>query len=194
LNAFASADRYHGIEGDAVVLLRLLQHVRVTVRQHHQPVARLQPRQRLRYFGERLEPFDAGDKPAHFRVRVCNARAREHAVGGEMADLPIRRVLPVQQRVDHRVLEVRAPPPGDEIICIALPALALEEAGHGFAESTLHVDDCAVLVEHADLDGALEHLSVHDGISITRTGVRMQDCDATSNRRSKRRHDDRVIV
>ena len=90
----------------------------------------------------------------HFILRVRNARAREHLVDGEMTDLPIRRVLPVQQRVDHRVLEVHAPPPGDEIICAALPALALEEAGRGFAKSTLHVDDRTILVEHTDLDAA----------------------------------------
>jgi hypothetical protein len=77
----------------------------------------------------------------------------------------------VRQRVDHRVLE-RAPPPSDEIICVALPALALKEAGRGFAESTLHVDDRAVLVEHADLDAALERLDVHDSPSIMRGGVR----------------------
>jgi hypothetical protein len=33
---------------------------------------------------------------------------------GAVADLAIGRVLAMQQRIDHRVLEMRAPPPGDE--------------------------------------------------------------------------------
>ena len=38
----------------------------------------------------------------------------------------------------------------------ALPfqPLPSQEAGRGFAESSLHVDDRAILVEHTDLDAA----------------------------------------
>src|SRR6266511_3123277 len=44
-----------------------------------------------------------------------------------LSDLPIGRMPAIAQRVDHRVLEVRAAQPGDEAIRLAVPTLALEE-------------------------------------------------------------------
>ncbi len=54
--------------------------------------------------------------------RVGDAAA-VHDVGDRaMADLAIGRVPAVAQRVDHRVLEVRAPPPGDEAVRASRPS------------------------------------------------------------------------
>ncbi len=75
-----------------------------------------------------------------------------------MADLAVGRVAAIQQRVDHRVLEVRAPPPGDEAAGLAVPALLLQERRDGLGQPFLHVDDGAVLIESQRLDLALEDL------------------------------------
>jgi len=53
----------------------------------------------------------------------------------------------IAQRVDHRVLEMRAAPPGDEAMRLAVPAIALEERRDRLGQSLLHIDDGAVLVE-----------------------------------------------
>jgi hypothetical protein len=75
-----------------------------------------------------------------------------------MAYLAVRRVSSIAQRVDHRVLEVRAAPPGDEAAGLALPAFALEERPRRLGEPLLHVDDGPVLVEGERPDFALmEH-------------------------------------
>src|ERR1700746_2786559 len=71
-----------------------------------------------------------------------------------MADLAIRGMFPVQQRVDHRVLEMGPTPPCYEGIGIALPSLCRQERGCGLGQSGLHVDHGSILVEHADLDGS----------------------------------------
>src|SRR6516165_9501924 len=63
-------------------------------------------------------------------------------------------MFPVQQRVDHRVLEMGPTPPRHERIGIALPPLPREERGCGFGQSSLHVDHGSILVEHANLDGS----------------------------------------
>jgi len=62
----------------------------------------------------------------------------------------------VQQRVDHRILEMRPTPPGDELIGVAVPVFGLEEVDRDFPKSRLHVNDRPILIEHADLDDALE--------------------------------------
>ena len=80
-----------------------------------------------------------------------------------MADLPVRRVAAIAQRVDHRVLEVRAAPPGDEAVGVALPALPLQKRRDGLGQALLHVDDGAVLVERQRLDLASEDLEVFHG-------------------------------
>ena len=73
-----------------------------------------------------------------------------------VADLTVRRVAMVAQRVDHRVLEVRAAPPGDEAVRPAVPALLLQERRHRLGQPLLHVDHRAVLVEHQHLHFALQ--------------------------------------
>src|SRR5215471_5416420 len=67
-----------------------------------------------------------------------------------MSDLPVRRMPAIAQRVDHRVLEVRATPPGNEIIRLSVPTLPLQERRDGFSKPLLHIDDGAVLVEGED--------------------------------------------
>src|SRR5262249_44643697 len=64
--------------------------------------------------------------------------------------------LAVQQCVDHRIFEVRAPPPRHQRIRLAAPALALQERRHRLRQALLHIDHRAVLVEHADLDLRLQ--------------------------------------
>src|ERR1700722_2431604 len=78
-----------------------------------------------------------------------------------VADLAIGRVLAMQQRIDHRVLEMGAPPPGHEGIGIAAPALRLQERGSDGRQPALHVDHRAVLVEHADLYALLDEIVAH---------------------------------
>ena len=65
-------------------------------------------------------------------------------------------VAPTAKRVDHRVLEMGAPPPGDEAVRRAVPALLLEVRGCGLGQPCLHVDDGTVEVEEQDLRSALE--------------------------------------
>ena len=78
-----------------------------------------------------------------------------------VSDLAVRRVLPVQERIDHRVLEVRAPPPGDERIRPPVPAFLLQVGRNHLGQALLHVHDRSVLVEHADLDLRLERVRQH---------------------------------
>src|SRR5262245_66287856 len=78
----------------------------------------------------------------------------------------------IAQRVDHRILEVRAAPPGDEAIRLAVPTLALEERRDRLGQPLLHVDDGAVLIEGHRLDLASEHLrSCHDVSLQSREGL-----------------------
>src|SRR5438876_820400 len=71
-----------------------------------------------------------------------------------MPDLPVRRMSAIAERVDHRVLVVRATPPGDETVRLSIPALPLQEGCDGLGEPLLHIDDGAVLVERQHLDFA----------------------------------------
>jgi hypothetical protein len=65
-------------------------------------------------------------------------------------------VSAIAQRIDHRVLEVGASPPGDEAVRLSAPAFPLQEGRDGFGEALLHVDDGAVLVESQRFDFAPE--------------------------------------
>src|SRR5262249_45196136 len=65
-------------------------------------------------------------------------------------------VTPIEECIDHRVLEMRAPPPCDEAIGRALPALVAQERSDRIGEALLHVDNGAVLVEGQGLDLAFE--------------------------------------
>ena len=139
-------DRDHPIEQNPVILLGRLQHVGC---------------ERGRHFRKRLELLDLADEVAHLIMRMRDAGTVHHMRDRAVPDLAIGRVPAMQQRIDHRVLEMRAPPPGDEGIGIAAPALRLQEGRGDGDEPALHVHDRAVLVEHADLDAGFDGLGAH---------------------------------
>src|SRR5262249_25160680 len=60
-------------------------------------------------------------------------------------------MLAVQQRVDHRVLEVRTPPPGHQARWLTVPPLGLEIRPYWLGEPRLQGDDGAIEVEHTQL-------------------------------------------
>src|SRR5262244_2854251 len=80
-----------------------------------------------------------------------NAGALQRVGERYAANLTVGQMRAVQQRIDHRVLEVRAPPPGHQARWLTLPALGLEIRPYGCGEPRLHVNDGAVEVEHAQL-------------------------------------------
>jgi len=121
----------------------------------------VQPLQRGRHLREGFQLLDLADQIFHLVPAVFDAGAVHDMGDRAMPDLAIGRVLAMQQRVDHRVLEMGAPPPGDERIGIAAPALGLQERRGNRHKSPLHVDHRAVLVEHADLDGVPDVLLAH---------------------------------
>ena len=109
--------------------------------------------------GKRFQLLDLADERAHLVLGVGDAAAIHDVGNGTMADLPVRRVATIAQRVDHRVLEVCAPPPGDEAVRLAVPAFRLQEGRRGLGEPLLHVDDGAVLVERQYFDLALQDVA-----------------------------------
>ena len=152
--------RDHVVERKADVRPGRLQHVAVAVGQDRELVAgAAQLLERRDHIGKRLQRLDLADEPAHLVLGVGDAAAIHDVGHGAVADLAVGRVAAVAQRVDHRVLEVRAPPPGDEAVGLALPALLLQEGRHGLGQALLHVDDGAVLVEHQRLDLALQDVA-----------------------------------
>jgi len=76
-----------------------------------------------------------------------------------MTNLPIGRVLAAEQRVDHRVLEMRASPPGDKGVGISLPAFRLQKGFCYLGKPRLHVYDRSILIEHTNLDRVFENVS-----------------------------------
>lgn len=161
LERIGLSHRDHAIERDLVVLLRGLEHIGIAVRQHDELVFALQPRERLRHFRKRHQLLDLADEIAHVVHRVVDLRAVHHMGNCAVSDLAIGRVLAMQQRIDHRILEMGPTPPCDEGIRIALPALLCKERCGDFNQAALHVDDGAVLIEHADLHVALDRLKAH---------------------------------
>jgi hypothetical protein len=129
------------------------QHVRVAVGEHGQLVVLVEASEGLGDFGKSTQTLDGSHESADFFVRMGDAGAVHDLADGEVANLAIGRVVALQQSVDHRVFEVGAAPPGNEGVGIAWPVLGLEERGGEFAQASLHVDDGAVLVEHAEFDG-----------------------------------------
>src|SRR5262249_10561936 len=97
---------------------------------------------------------------------VGDSGAIHHMGDGAMADLAIGRVLAMQERIDHRILEMGAAPPGDERVGIAAPALRVQEWRRDRHQSALHVDDRAILIEHADLDAVLDALDAHGALPL----------------------------
>jgi len=94
------------------------------------------------------------DEVAHLVEGVGNACALQDKSNRTMADLAVRGVFPVQECVDHRVLEMGPTPPSHKGIGVATPSLRCQERGRGLSQSGLHVDHGSILVEHADLDGS----------------------------------------
>src|SRR5262249_3826487 len=97
-----------------------------------------------------------------------NAGALQRVGERYAANLTVGQMRAVQQRVDHRVLEVRPPPPGHQARWLTLPALSLTIRPYSPDEPRLHVDDGAVEVEHAQLHRRLQlfecpHLVSVDG-------------------------------
>src|SRR5712672_259961 len=64
---------------------------------------------------------------------------------------------------------MRAAPPGDEAIGLALPTFAFEKRRDRLGESLLHVDDRAVLIERQCLDVASERLGRLHGVQPGRS-------------------------
>ena len=144
------------IERDTVVRPRGFQHVGVTVGQHCQLVMLVQNRHAGGHVGKTFQLFNLRDEITDFFVGVRDARAFQRVIDGDFADAAIGNVLALKQRVYHRVLEMRASPPRDERVRPAAPAFAFEKRRCHFDQSTLHVDDCAVLVEHQELGVAAQ--------------------------------------
>src|SRR6516225_5868263 len=103
---------------------------------------------------------------AHLVERVRNTSPLQDESDRAVADLSIRGMIPVQERVDHRVLEVGPTPPRYKRIRIAWPPLRRQERGCGLGQLGLHVDDGPILVEHAHLDGSLQIIRLRRRCSL----------------------------
>ena len=145
------------VEGKADVGAGGPEHVRVAVGKDGELVAGApEPLERRHHVGEGLQFFDLADEPTHLVLGVGDFAAVHHMGYRAVADLAVGRVSAVEQRIDHRVLEVRAPPPRHEAAGRACPTLLGKERRDRLRQSLLHVDDGAVLVEGQRLDLALE--------------------------------------
>src|SRR2546427_4892975 len=121
-------DRDDVIERKADMRPGRLEHVAVTIRENGELVSLGSKLFECRsHIGEWLELLDLAHEPPRFVRRVPDAAAIHHVRHRALSDLPIGRVPAIAQRVDHRVLEVGAAPPGDEAVRPAAPALALEK-------------------------------------------------------------------
>ena len=81
-----------------------------------------------------------------------------------------------KQRVYHRILEMRAPPPRDERIGTAAPAFALQVGRRHLDQARLHVDDRAVLVEHQDFDAVLPDVVMSVGVlTVIKVPLRIEE-------------------
>jgi hypothetical protein len=119
LEGFRLRDGDHLIEGDLVILFGGLEHVGIAVGENDQLVFGLQLFQGRRYFRKRLELLDLADEIPDLFRRVLDAGSIHYVSDGAVTDLAIRRVLAMEQRINHRVLKVSAAPPGDERVRIS---------------------------------------------------------------------------
>ena len=103
-------------EGESHVRDGVIQHVAITVGKNGKTVATLESAQRLHHVGEGAQRFDLSHQPLGVFPRVSNTRTVHYLGNGSTSDLPIERVATVAQGIDHGVLEMRAPPPGDELM------------------------------------------------------------------------------
>src|SRR5262249_17554399 len=159
------------------------EHIAIAVRQNCELVS-LRPKlfECVDDIGKRLELLDRAHEPAHLVRRVADAAAIHHVSDRALSDLAIGRMPAIAQRVDHRVLEVRAAPPGDEAIRLAVPTLALEERRDRLGQPLLHIDDGAVLIEGQRLDLASEDLGRCHGVSLCSREVSVREGGAQETR------------
>ena len=106
--------RDDGVERDAVIPLRVLQHVGVPVREDHDLEGGLKPGQGVGDVGKWAERLDLSHEVPHLLHRVRDPGTLQDPGHRPVADHPVRGVGLVQQGVDHRVLEMRPTPPGHE--------------------------------------------------------------------------------
>jgi len=130
------------------------EHVPIAVGEDGQPEpVRLDCCERFDHLGKRIESLDARYQVAHLPIGVFDARALQGVLRGFVPDLPVRRVLTLQEGVDHRVLEVRPASPGHEarrrVVRVALRG---EVGSDRPCQPALHVDHGAVEVEHQRSD------------------------------------------
>src|SRR6516165_6414464 len=149
------------IEAKTDMRPRSLEHVAVAIRKDRKLVAfGPQLLERRNDVGKWLEPLDLRHQGTHLVVAVGDTAAVHHMRYGPMPDLAVRRMPAVAQRIDHRALEMGAPPPGDEAAGLAMPALPLQKRRDRLDQPPLHIDDGAVLIERQRLDLALEDFRV----------------------------------
>src|SRR6266436_10372964 len=122
-----------------------------------QAVAAPKPYERLRHLRERAQFFDLRHQITDFVHSVTNSGTLKNIGHRAMTNLPIGRVLAAEQRVDHRVLEMRASPPGDKGVGISLPAFRLQKGFCYLGKPRLHVYDRSILIEHTNLDRVFEN-------------------------------------
>ena len=101
------------------------------------------------------------------RVFRCMVEAAPvHDIGHRaLANFSVWSMVALAQRINHRIFKMSTPPPGNEPTRVAIPALSQQKRCNGLGQSTLHVDDGAVLVEHQRLDLALPHLGGSIGLA-----------------------------
>ena len=100
----------------------------------------------------RIAPVSGSARPSAEMLRAVRPAVGELAgLPGAVTDLAVERVTAIAQRVDHRVLVVRAPPPGHETMRLAFPALVFQERRCGVDQAALHINNGAVLIKDEDI-------------------------------------------
>src|SRR5262245_29434183 len=92
----------------------------------------------------------------HLVLRVPDTGAFERKCKGPPADLPVRGMAPIDERIDHRMLEMRSPPPRHQRLWPAAPAFGLQVRREGIRQPALYIDDRAVEIEGQESNGRFE--------------------------------------
>jgi hypothetical protein len=84
----------------------------------------------------------------------------------------------IEQGVNHRILEMRSPPPRHERVRTSLPAFLRKKRRDGFGQAALHIHDGSIEVEAEDLDGLTQDGDIgrafrngHMSSSVERTSL-----------------------
>src|SRR6185437_3410003 len=101
--------------------------------------------------------------------RELDAGALHHMGDRAVTDLAVRRMLAMQQGIDHRIFKMRPTPPGHKRVRIALPAFVLEKWRGDGRQPPLHIDHRSVLIEHAHLDVGPDRFVAHVVLLMGRT-------------------------